>query len=204
MFRHKDYFIYDSELHDYYASLGENGREQFLKWLSEISLPSGKRNDAINYDYSTDYRDDVYRAGHCLVYLYTNELGIPFYVGKGTEDRALNISNRNESFKERFNENGTCRIFAIVSNMFDRDALDVEAMVINELLNRGWRLTNSNIPHISKEDYESLKSDYPNVLNSINDITRTGLYSLLDDRDNFGETGKVERHNKTYVRKVAN
>lgn len=202
MLRDKDYYIHDTGLMDYYCCLGEKARAEFLEWLTKHRLPSTERNASINYDYSTDYRDDVYRAGDCIVYLYTNEMGVPFYVGKGSEERALNVNSRNKAFTETLNRNGVCRIFAIVSNIYDKDALEIETLVINELLNRGWRLTNSSKTSISSDDMQRLIEDYPNVMKSINEITRTGLTSLLDDTDCFGETGKVVRHSKTYMRKV--
>lgn len=192
------------DLKHYYRCLGEKGRDVFLKWLTDEPLPSDKRNEAINYEYSNDYRDDVYRAGDKIVYLYTNDAGIPFYVGKGSETRALDINSRNSAFVEKFNQNGVCRIFAIVSNISDCDSLDVETFVINELLDRGWRLTNSHKISIDTEKHRRLSEDYPEVLVSINNITRSAMNTLLDDIDYFGEIGKVVRKNKTSVRAIGN
>ena len=195
-------FMGNTDLEMYVMSLGKKGREEFLNRLNKLPLPSDKRNDSINYDYCTDYRDDVYRAGRSMVYLYTNEMGIPFYVGKGNEDRALTVINRNDGFLEVLEKNGVNRIFAIISNASDEVALEIETLVINELLRRGWRLTNSAKTSIGSDYLRQLTDYYPNVLETINDITKIGLTSLLDDNDCFGETGKVARYTKTHMKSV--
>lgn len=197
-------FYGDNALWAYYSNLGEKGRKEFLDWLNKIRLPSDRRSESINYDYNTDYRDDVYRAGDNIVYVYTNEFGIPFYVGKGSEMRAKSIYNRSDAFMEKLNDNGVCRIFAIVSNMCEEDSLEVETLVINELLNRGWRLTNSAKTAISSDKMHDLINTYPNVLESINNITSKGLDSLLDNADYFGESGKVIKRNKTTMSVATN
>lgn len=200
--RDKEYYIYDYDLKHYYECLGEKGKHEFLNWLTQDSEHRGKKHPDINYDYSTDYKDDVFRTGTSIVYLYTNELGVPFYVGEGTIDRALSVHSRNESFKEKLNEYGACRIFAIAHNINKTSAIEVETLVINELLNRGWRLTNSRQTTVTTEKMVSLSEDYFCVLENINKITKIGLTSLLDDKDCFGETGKVIRYNTTRMKAV--
>lgn len=202
--RDKEYYMGDYDLKDYYECLGEKGKDEFLKWLTKGSDRVVKKHPDINYDYCTDYRNDVYRTGRNIVYLYTNELGIPFYVGEGTTDRAVSISSRNESFKEKLNEYGVCRIFAIACNTNKTTSIEIETLLINELLNRGWRLTNSRQTSIPTEKMSLLSEDYFCVLENLNNITKIGLTSLLDDADCFGETGKVIRHGKTYMRSVVN
>lgn len=195
-------FMGNNDLEMYFMSLGEKGRAEFLDRLIKLPLPSDKRNNSINYDYCTDYRDDVYRAGRSMVYLYTSEMGVPFYVGKGDEMRALSVINRNDSFLEVLEKNGVNRIFSIISNASDDVALEIETLVINELLNRGWRLTNLSKTSVTSDYMRKLTDYYPNVLETINNITRTGLASLLEDKDCFGGTGKVARLSKTYMKNV--
>lgn len=204
MSKEKVYYYRNWDLEHYYRCLGEKGRAEFLDWLTNQRLPSDERNEAINYEYCTDYRDDVYRTGDHIVYLYTDVNGIPYYVGKGNDSRAIDINGRNSAFKEKFEENGVNRIFAIVSNISDKDALDVETLVINELLNRGWRLTNAHKISIDGEKHRMLSEDFPETLVTLNNITKMGLSSLLDDTDYFSETGKVIRKNKTSVQAVSN
>lgn len=199
----KEYYIYDYDLKSYFDCLGEKGKEQFLEWLTKNSEHREKKHPDINYEYSIDYSDDVFRTGRNIVYLYTSELGIPFYVGEGTTDRAVTIVSRNESFKEKLEEYGVCRIFAIANNISKSTALEIETLVINELLNRGWRLTNSRQTSVPKEKMSSLSEAYHCVLSAINEITKMGLTSLLEDRDCFDETGKVVRCNKSRVKSVA-
>lgn len=190
----------DWKLGEYYSCLGEKGRADFLEWLTNRPLPSDKHNSAINYDYCVDYRDDVYRAGGHLVYLYTDEKGVPFYVGKGYESRALDLRGRNDAFEEKFNNNGVNRVFAISSNISEKEALSVETLVINELLNRGWRLTNAHKISIDSEKHRSLSETHPKVLMTLNNITKVALSSLLDDVERFSDTGKVVRKNKTSLK----
>lgn len=191
------------ELKDYYSCLGEKGRAEFLRWLTGNNTYIERKHPDINYEYSVDYKDDVYRAGRNLVYLYTNELGVPFYVGEGTPDRAVSISSRNDSFSEKLNEYGVCRVFAIAHNIGKTDSLEVETLVINELLNRGWRLTNLRQTSATSDKISTLSDSYPDVLETINNITKIGLTSLLDDTDCFGETGKVVKYNKSRVGSLA-
>ena len=166
----------DFDFWNYYMSLGEGGRTKFIKWLSEIKLPHDSRSDAINYDFCTDYRNDVFKTGSSLVYIYANEFGIPFYVGK--ED-----ASRSDAFWEKLEDNGRDKIYAIACNIYDADALAIETLVINELSRRGWKLTNPIKAEISSEKYIDLTQSYPEVLNSINDVTRIGLESMLQEVD---------------------
>ena len=200
--RDKGYYIYDYDLKNYYDCLGEKGKEIFLKWLTADDNYTEKKHPNLNYDYSTGFQDDVYRTGRNIVYLYTNEMGIPFYVGEGTTDRALSYSSRNESFKEKINEYGVCRIFVIAHNISKAYAVEIETLVINELLNRGWRLSNSRQTSVTTEQMSELSNDYRCVMDSINEITKVGLTSLLDDKDCFDEAGKVTKVNKSRMGSV--
>lgn len=191
---------YNMDVKCWYETLGQEAREEFIKWLRNSKEFSPRRSDCINYNYGTSYCNDLYRAGRSMVYLYTDKNGVPFYVGKGDEHRAISIYSRSDAFKERLGETDTCRIFGIVFDIMESDALEVETLCINELLNRGWRLTNRSKVCISQEELIKLRSTYPNVIDTLNSISSAALNYLLGD-DPFNGVGEVIVDNKSNVKK---
>ena len=173
-------YMGDMNLKDYYDILGEEGKKVFLEWLTKKNPYCKEHKEAcINYDFSLDYKNDVYRVGRNLVYLYTDENGLPFYVGEGTSFRAKSTKSRNESFLERLNSCSNYKVFAIAHNINKEGSQKIETLVINELLNRGWRLTNSRQTTVTSEKMLALLEDYSDVIGVINNITKNGLHSLL-------------------------
>lgn len=198
----KKYYYKDWDFESYYSCLGKEAREEFIKWLSEIRESYTHRSNSINYEYGTSYCNDLFRAGETMVYLYTNKKGVPFYVGKGSENRALSIYNRSDAFKEKLKETDSCRIFAIAFNVMENDALQIETLCINELIDRGWRLTNSNKVCISREKLDDLRGRYSEVIDTLNKIQSVNLDCLLDGIDYFNGIGEVVVSNKTSVRAI--
>lgn len=198
----KEYYYKDWDLEFYIRALGDEARTKFMDWISSIEPRRIKRNEAINYDFGIGYSNDLFRAGEYLVYLYTDKHGIPFYVGKGMQDRAVNISNRSAAFRDNLTKSDSCRIFAIAYDTMESDALNIETLVINELLDRGWRLTNSQKVAIGREELNKLKDTYPGISDVLSKITSKGLDYLLSDIDPFGDNGKVYVANKTCVKSV--
>ena len=185
---------------DWYEALGQEAREKFKEWLGDIREKNNIRSESINYEYGKSYSNDLYRAGHTLVYLYTNNKGVPFYVGKGFENRALSIYNRSDAFKERLMETDSCRIFAVAFDVMDEDALKIETLCINELINRGWRLTNGNKVSVSQDTLNELRSDYPDVIDTLNRIQSVTINCWLDDIDYFNGVGEVVVNSKSSVK----
>ena len=198
----QDYYYRNYKLEEYVRSLGDEARAEFMKWMNSIK-PSHWRSKCINYEFGVDYSNDLYRVGRYLVYLYTNEHGVPFYVGKGDSDRAVSISNRSSAFKDKLNESDTCRIFAIAFDVAEEDALEIETLAINELLNRGWRLVNSRKVAISKDKLGELRDTYSGITDVLNAITSNAIDYLLADRDPFGDEGKVFVANRSYVKPIS-
>lgn len=195
-------FYHDFDFKEYFENLGEEARNEFKEWMNTFREYRPYRSDDINYDFGTSYCNDLYRAGRTLVYLYTNKYGIPFYVGKGDANRAVSIYNRPDAFKDKLRETDTCRIFAIAFDMMNEPALEIETLVINELLNRGWRLTNQMKTVIGRDELEELRRKYPNVINTLNNITSKAIDYLLAESDPFGEKGEVVVANKSRVKSV--
>lgn len=199
----KKSYYYDNDFRNYFENLGNAGRDAFLGWLSSLRQLNSNRNNSLNYDFCVTYENDLFRCGATLVYLYTSDKGIPFYVGKGTNDRATNIYNRPAAFMDKLNEYGTCRVFVIACNVRDEYALAIETLTLNELLDRGWRLTNTQKVAISKEDKKRLSEDYPEIIEVINKITSNAVSYLLDEQNAFGDSGRVRIANKSNVRAVS-
>lgn len=195
-------FYGDNDFRHWYGCLGERGREEFQKWLSSISVARPDNDSNINYDYCECYCDDIVQAGDKMVYVYTSELGIPFYVGYGSWSRPLDITTREQEFKEMI-DGKVCRIFGIVSNMRDDAALDVETLCIWELLRRGWKLCNKSKISIDEDKYKELREEYPIVLDNLNKMTSSAMTLLLEDIDEFGNRGKVVKHGKTRMGEVS-
>ena len=194
---------YNMDFGYWYESLGQGAREEFTKWLGTLRDFKPIRSKSINYDFGISYCNDLFMAGRSMVYLYTDKNGVPFYVGKGDSSRAVSIYNRSDAFKEKLSESDTCRIFAVAFDVMEKYALEVETLVINELINRGWRLTNRSKVCISQSEMNKLRNDYPEVLDALNSISRTAIDFLLGDTDNaFGNGVEVRVCNKTNVRKV--
>ena len=196
-------YYYDNDFRNYFECLGDEGREKFLEWLSSLKRYGGTRNNAVNYDFCVSYENDLYKCGVTMVYVYTSEIGIPFYVGKGTTDRATNIYNRSGAFMDRIREGDTCRIFALACDIRDECALEIETLVINEILDRGWRLTNDQKVAISKEQKRQLLDEYPEIIEAVNHINSSAVSYLLEERDTFGDKGRVCVANKSRM-KAAN
>ena len=193
-------YYYDLDFKCWYEQLGQEAREEFKKWIDTFSPPKVRRSPDINYEFGNGYCNDLYKAGSSLVYLYTDKNGVPFYVGKGDSFRAVSIYNRSDAFKEKLSEIGTCRIFAVAFDIMEKYALEVETLVINELINRGWRLTNRNKVCISQSELNKLRNEYPEVLTTLNSIQKTALDYLLGNEDNsFGNTVEVSVCNKSRV-----
>ena len=199
----KQYYYRNWELEDYVRVLGDEARTEFMNWITTIKPRRRDRNKAINYNFGISYANDLFKAGEYLVYLYTDEHGIPFYVGKGREDRAINISNRSPAFKDNLTKGDSCRIFAIAYDMREDDALNVETLVINELLDRGWRLSNSQKVAIGQEKLSTLRDNYSGITDVLNKLTYNAIDYLLSDQNPFGDEGKVYVANKTFVKPVA-
>lgn len=195
------YYNYDFK--SWFEDLGQEARDEFMKWIGTFREFKPIRSTSINYDFGTSYCNDLHRAGRTLVYLYTDKNGVPFYVGKGDASRAVSIYNRSDAFKEKLTESETCRIFAIAFDVMEKYALQVETLVINELADRGFRLTNRNKVCISQVELNTLRSEYPEVLSTINRISKTALEYLLGDEDNaFGNSVEVRVRNKSKVAEV--
>ena len=198
----KKSYYWDNDFRSYFENLGEAGREEFVNWLHSLRQFNTRRNSSLNYDYCVAYENDLIKCGTTLVYLYTSETGIPFYVGKGTTERATNIYNRPDAFMDKLNEYGTCRVFAIACNARDEYALDIETLVLNELLDRGWRLTNTQKVAVGEKDKKRLKEEYPEIMEVINKITGKAVSYLLEEHDAFGDSGKVRIANRSMVKAV--
>lgn len=197
------YYYKNWDLEFYIRALGDEARTEFMNWINSIEPRHRYRNNAINYDFGISYANNLFRVGEHMVYLYTDEHGIPFYVGKGGADRAVNIANRSAAFKDAITKGETCRIFAIVFDIMEEDALRVETLVINELLNRGWRLANSAKLSVGQDELGELRDSYPSVTNVLDRITSKAIDYLLADRDPFGDNGRVCIANKTCVKPVS-
>lgn len=198
----KKSYYYDNDFRNYFESLGDAGREEFMGWLSSLRQCNTHRNSSLNYDFCVTYENDLIKCGTTLVYLYTSEMGIPFYVGKGTTDRATNIYKRPEAFMDKLNEYGTCRVFVIACNARDEYALDIETLALNELLDRGWRLTNTQKVAVGERDKKRLREEYPEIIEVINKITGKAVSYLLEEHDTFGDSGRVRIANKSMVKAV--
>ena len=196
-------YYHDWGLEFYIRALGDEARAEFMGWINSIEQRPRYRDNAINYDFGISYANDLFSVGEHMVYLYTDEHGIPFYVGKGGASRAVNIANRSAAFKDAITKGETCRIFAIVFDIMEEDALKVETLVINELLNRGWRLTNSAKLSAGQDELGKLRDSYPSVTNVLDRITSKAIDYLLADRDPFGDKGRVCIANKTCVKPVS-
>ena len=195
----KSYYM-DLDFKCWYERLGSEAREEFKKWMDSFSPPRTYRSSSLNYDFGNSYCNNLFKAGEHLVYVYTDRNGIPFYVGKGDSSRAVSIYNRSDAFKERLSEAGSCRIFAVAFDIMDEYALEIETLLINELIGRGWRLTNRNKVCISQSELDELRRKYPEVLTALNSIQKNAIDYLLGDEDNeFGNTVEVKVRNKSRV-----
>lgn len=193
---------YNCDFKCWYEQLGEDGRKEFMEWMGTFREYKSYKSSSINYDFGTSYCNDLYRVGRTLVYLYTDKYGIPFYVGKGDSNRAVSIYNRPEAFKEKLREVETCRIFAIAFEVTNEDALHIETLAINELLSRGWKLLNQQKTVISQKELMELRDIYPEVINTLNNISSKAMDYLLMEIDPFGDKGEVVVGNKTRVKPI--
>lgn len=193
----------DVEFDKWYSCLGDNARIKFLEHLSTIPPVKEDTDDLINYEYCTNYCDNVYRSGYKYVYIYSTETGIPFYVGYGDKNRCTNISSRNSNFIENISNLDTFRIFGIVSHLNEKEALEVETLCIWELLSRGFKLVNKSKIVVDNIKHRELRLHYPEIVESIDKITSDVISTILEDYDVFSKNGLVEKNGVSAIKRVS-
>lgn len=128
-----DYFI--RLLKNVTYNVGEETRKKLHDVIDSVS----------NHGY-VSYGDDVIQFqdtpiyGRFYVYLWFDENGDLFYIGKGSDARVVDLRNRSELFCEKA-KNGRCEIIA--ANMNEGYALDLENILILESKRLGLTLLNN-------------------------------------------------------------
>ena len=127
--------------HDWYMNLGAEGRQEVLKRLGEIRLPSAPGRGKCDTTFMVDYSNRIYDAGRQVVYVWVTDSGEIFYIGRGTQDRAFNVHSRSEMFKSKF-DSAKCKAYIVCAWAKESVADDIETMLIYHALEMGHHLQN--------------------------------------------------------------
>lgn len=127
--------------HDWYLNLGTEARQEVLKRLGEIRLPGTPGWGKCDTTFMVDYSNSMYDAGRQVVYVWATESGEIFYIGRGTQERALNIHSRSEGFKSKF-DSTRCKVYILCAWVKESVADDIETMLIYHALEMGHHLQN--------------------------------------------------------------
>lgn len=127
--------------YDWYMNLGEEARQEVLMRLAEIRLPGTPGWGKCDTTFMVDYSNRIYEAGRQVVYVWVTEAGEIFYVGRGTQERALNIHSRGEGFKSKI-DSTRCKVYILCAWAKESVADDIETMLIYRSLEKGCHLQN--------------------------------------------------------------
>lgn len=127
--------------YDWYLNLGSEARQEVLMRLAEIRLPGIPGWGKCDTTFMVDYSNRIYDAGRQVVYVWVTESGEIFYIGRGTQERALNIHSRNEGFKSKL-DSDRCKVYILCAWVKESVADDIETMLIYHALEEGHHLQN--------------------------------------------------------------
>lgn len=127
--------------HDWYMNLGAEARQEVQTRLAEIRLPGTPCWGKCDTTFMVDYSNRIYEAGRQVVYAWVTDTGEIFYIGRGTQERALNSYCRSEGFKSKF-DSTKCKVYILCSWVKESVADDIESMLIYHALEKGHYLQN--------------------------------------------------------------
>ena len=179
---------------DWYANLGLEARQELLNQLSEIRLPGVPGWGKCDTSFMVDYSNRLYDAGKQVVYVWVTERCEIFYIGRGTQDRALNIHSRSKEFLSKIDSTRS-KVYILCAWAKESVADDIETMLIYHALEKGLHLQNrskllqpieveclkrTGVPYKDCK-YPDWIEEYSDVLNAFDSLFSYCLTSLLSD-----------------------
>lgn len=179
---------------DWYMNLGAEARQEVLNRLAEVRLPGTPGWGKCDTTFMVDYSNRIYDAGRQVVYAWVTERGEIFYIGRGTQERALNIHSRSKEFLSKI-DSARCKVYILCAWAKESVADDIETMLIYHALERGLHLQNhrkllqpveveclrrTGIPHRDCQ-YPYWIEEYSDVLNAFDSLFSHCLDSMLSD-----------------------
>lgn len=190
-------YTYDKvwqEFRDWYMWLGQEARQEVLNRLSEIRLPGTPGWGKCDTQFMVDYSNRISDAGRQVVYVWVTEKCEIFYIGRGTQDRALNIHSRSKEFLSKV-DSARCKVYILCAWANESTADDIETMLIYRALEKRCHLQNrskllqpieveclkrTGIPYKGSK-YPDWIEDYSDVLQAFDALVSHCLRSLLSD-----------------------
>ena len=116
-------------------------------------------------------------------YVYGHYLnGELFYIGKGTNNRYSQKSNRGTAYTEFINNNpGAIEHRILVNNLISDNAIALEAFLIDLYIKQGVKLINTHVANLSYEEYKQKYKDQ----------CQKGIKSALARGVQFGKPSKL-------------
>lgn len=178
---------------EWWDCAGKEAREQFLQEVTSRKCtpcwmePYHSANKKPDLTYTVDFRNDYSKLGNKLVYIYSSENGIPYYVGMGGMDRPINIISRSEKFKEQFSKCNYSKVYIIATRLHEGYADEVETLCIQYLLRKGWKLVNVKKMDTTEDVFQMLVEDYPTVVSKLDKFNKDCLSEVLNNQSRFNE-----------------
>jgi len=193
-------------LESFSAVCGEKTRKKMIAAINKRPLPKEAEGD--EYRGAIDYSDTPLRGRH-YIYLWFDSDGEIFYIGKGEGNRATNLSQRSNLFKEKA-VGGKCIILAY--NIDEIYALDLEKILILESVVCGKQIINVKsgsgvdaVQYCTKDrhallwywNHVGVVDRFSKLIgeNILYDATNSELYETLDERHIWWEYHKEIRTN---------
>lgn len=145
--------------------------------------------------YSVSFKNDWYRLGDKVVYIYVTDEGIPFYVGMGDRYRPVNIYSRSQRFYDEFQKHSYCKVYIIATDIHNTYAKDVETLCIWYLINHNWKVTNIQKIQFSEDKYQVLLDDYSNITEALEKFNNACISTVLAETNQY-DNDIVKNHKK--------
>lgn len=179
------------DLISWWRCAGDEAKNRLVEELTKhtestiLNQPYSAINKKPDMTYTVSFENDWYRLGDKLVYIYTTDEGVPFYVGMGDIYRPVNISSRSQAFLDEFQKHSYCKVYIIATNLQDTYAKDIETLCILFLINQNWKLTNVRKTQLFKDNYQVLLDDYPSIVEVLKKFNRACISKVLNEPSRY-------------------
>lgn len=147
----------EQDFKTHWRYMGEKVRQAYLEELSRIPVPDlSSYFEKADCSFTVDFSNTRYCYGDKCVYAYVTNRCELFYIGTGSNWRAIDRFARSENFKDKI-RNNSCRIFILAAFMDEGTADEVETFCIRLAQIKGHRLLNKR-KIINDEEISSIKN----------------------------------------------
>lgn len=175
------------QITDWWSCASDKARNELIKLLNDrcrhkpIISRCWSDDPPADMRFCIDYSDDMYRVGDRCVYMWVTDDCVPFYVGYGYGNRAIEVHSRSKGFEKVFSKSEFCKVFIIANFVRPEIAQEIETLCIWRMVERGWDLKNDQKTMVDEDKYNDLKENYSNVFTKINELVSFLIKNMLGD-----------------------